>query len=268
MDQILVISAFVLVGLCFGSFVNALVWRLHAGRNFVSERSECTHCHHVLGWYDLVPLLSWLWLRGRCRYCHRVIDDSPVVELAGAALFVVSYLVWPYGFASSLAIGLFVLWLVAVVILLALADYDVRWQLLPDVMVFPLVVLAGVIGVMRSALEGLPWGWAVGDMLLGVAVIAGLYYALYHVSHHRWVGFGDVKLGVAIGLALGGQGALVALFAANLLGTAWVLPGLMIGRLTRRSRVPFGPFLIAGWLVAMLWGHAIVAWYLQPLILL
>ena len=142
---------------------------------------------------------------------------------------------------GSLAIGLFALWLVAVVILLALADYDVRWQLLPDVMVFPLVVLAGVIGVMRSALEDLPWGWAVGDMLLGVAVIAGLYYALYHVSHHRWVGFGDVKLGVLSAWRSVGKvhwWRYLRPICRYCLGAAWAHDR----RLTRRSRVPFGPF--------------------------
>ena len=76
-----------MVGLAFGSFVNALVWRIRHKRDFVSERSECTHCHHVLAWNDLIPVLSWLMLRGKCRYCHKKIDDSPVVEVTTAALF-------------------------------------------------------------------------------------------------------------------------------------------------------------------------------------
>ncbi|MFZ1812597.1 MAG: prepilin peptidase, partial [Candidatus Saccharimonadales bacterium] len=130
-----------LLGLCFGSFVNALVWRIRKKRDIVRERSECTHCHHILAWYDLVPVVSYLLLRGRCRYCRKPIDDTPLTELATALLFVISYLAWPYQLATVADWSLVVLWLVLLVGLVALADYDIRWYLLPDVIVFPLIVL-------------------------------------------------------------------------------------------------------------------------------
>src|SRR6185369_16739060 len=90
----MIVFVLVLLGLIFGSFINALVYRIHAGRNWVSERSECMSCHHPLAAKDLIPVFSWLYLRGKCRYCKKPIPDSPIVELALPALFVVSYLLW------------------------------------------------------------------------------------------------------------------------------------------------------------------------------
>lgn len=262
--EILLLS---LLGLCFGSFVNALVWRIKKKRDIVHERSECTHCHHILAWFDLVPVLSWLMLRGRCRYCHKRIDDTPLVELVVAVLFVVSYVAWPYAMNESVSWWLLGMWLMALVALVALADYDIRWKLLPDAIVFPLIGLGAVIGYLRfGVLEGLGAGEALLEMVGGVSVIAGLYFVLYYVSKGKWVGFGDVKLSIFIGLVLGWQGAIVALFAANLLGTIWVLPGLLSRRLSRTAQIPFGPFLIAACIVTFLWGAQLIKWYLQSVI--
>ena len=264
MDEIVIIIVLGLLGLCFGSFVNALVWRIRKKRDIVRERSECTHCHHILAWYDLIPVLSWVFLRGRCRYCRKPIDDTPLVEIVVTVLFVVSYIVWPYQLSTVAEWLLFGSWLVALIALVALADYDIRWQLLPDVIVFPLMVLGSAIGWLRfGMIAQLSVGEAMIQILGGVAVIAGLYGVLYMVSSGRWVGFGDVKLNVFIGLILGWQGAIVAVFVANLLGTALVLPGLLSGRLSRTSRIPFGPFLIAGCIITMLWGQQLIDWYLR-----
>jgi prepilin signal peptidase PulO-like enzyme (type II secretory pathway) len=260
------IIVIVLLGLCFGSFINALVWRIHKKRNFVSERSECTHCHHVLAWNDLIPVVSWVMLRGKCRYCHKKIDDSPIVELLTAVAFVVSYLAWPYGFEIS-GMVLFGLWLVALVLLVALAVYDSRWYLLPDSMVFPLIVVGVVIGITRFVfVETMVIGEALLNMILGVGVISGLYFALYEYSSGKWVGFGDVKLGVFIGIILGWQGALLTLFLANLIGLLYVLPLLLLNKVQPSSKIPFGPFLIAACFITFLWGQQVVEWYLQSIV--
>lgn len=267
MDQPYVIVALVLIGLCFGSFVNALVWRLHKKRDFVRERSECTHCHHVLAWYDLVPVLSYAWLRGRCRYCRRAIDDSPLVEVATAVLFVGSYLAWPFVPWTAASLTMCGLWLVAAVLMVALTVYDIRWQLLPDKLVFPLIAIGALIGAVRFyGVEGQGIIGTVLTMAGGVAVIAGLYAVLYYASAGRWVGFGDVKLNVFIGLILGWQGALLAVFVANLLGMVTIVPGLVLRRITPKSRIPFGPFLIAACAISLLWGQKIINWYLYGLL--
>lgn len=252
-----------LVGLAFGSFVNALVWRLRHKRDFVSERSECTHCHHVLAWNDLIPVVSWLMLRGKCRYCHKKIDDSPIVEVVTAVLFVLSYVVWPFGFDQA-AVVLFLLWLTALIGLMTLALYDLKWYLLPDVIVFPLIALGVVIGMTRFVfVEQGSLVYAVTEIITGVLVISGLYFALHEISSGKWVGFGDVKLGIFIGAILGWKYAILALFMANLVGLLVVLPLLAMKKITTKAKIPFGPFLIVGCVVSFLWGRAIVDWYLS-----
>lgn len=252
-----------IVGLCLGSFINALVWRIRHKRDMWRERSECTHCHHKLAWYDLLPVVSWLSLGGRCRYCRKVIDDNPLVELITPALFLVSYVAWPYGW-SAWGWALFGLWMAAVVVMIALTVYDLRWFLLPDRMTFPLMAVGAAIGAVKFGLiEQSGVVAALMTMTGGVVIIAGLYGGLYYISKGKWVGFGDVKLAVFIGLVLGWQGALLGLFIANLAGCLVVLPGLLSGRLTRKSKVPFGPFLIIGCMTAFLWGGTIIEWYLK-----
>lgn len=251
-----------LVGLCLGSFVNALVWRLHQKRDFVRERSECTDCHHQLAWYDLVPVLSWLLLRGKCRYCHQPISlQYPLVELAVAAGFVVSYVAWPYGWQAA-GTTLFGLWLIMIVLLAALAVYDLRWMLLPDKLTFPLIGL----GLAAGLIYGFGIGrFAASDMLAylatGVASLAGIYYVIYQVSRGAWIGFGDIKLGLAFGLAGGWIVGLLTLFLANLIGFLVIAPGLVSGKLNRSSRIPFGPFLIIGFVVAFLGWPVMAGWY-------
>lgn len=263
----MVIVALILLGLCFGSFINALVWRLHKKRDWVRERSECTHCHHVLAWYDLIPVASWLLLRGRCRYCSKKISAQyPLVESLTAVLFVVSWVVWPFG-VDTTGLIMFGLWLVSIVILVALAVYDLKWMLLPDKLTFPLIGIGVVFSVLRFYQTGATPLEIVMQMIFGIASVAGLYYVLYVASKGRWVGFGDVKLGMFIGVILGWIGGLIAIMVANFVGLLVILPGLLSGKLTRTSRIPFGPFLIIGCIVALLFGDMIIEWYLGGLLL-
>lgn len=251
-----------LIGLCFGSFVNALVWRLRKKRDFVKERSECTHCHHVLAWYDLIPVLSWLMLRGRCRYCHKKIDDSPLTEIGVALAFAVSYLWWPLGFSAA-GWALFALWLVALVLLAALFLYDCKWFLLPNVLMFPLIGIGVVWAVVYYVfIAPEPLLAILQNVALGLASVAGLYGALHYVSKGEWVGFGDVKLGVFMGLILGWQQGLLAVMLANVIAFLVIIPGLLSGKMTRKTRIPFGPFLILATGIALLFGERLIAGYI------
>lgn len=260
------IVIFGILGLCFGSFINALVWRLRHKRDFVRERSECTHCHHVLEWNDLIPVVSWVMLRGKCRYCHKPIEDSPIVEATTAVLFIVSYISWPYGF-ETVGMLVFGLWLIAIVLLVALSLYDIRWYLLPDRLVIPLTALGLIIGsLVFYSIKGVSVTGVIIEMLFGVVVISGLYFILHYVSGGKWVGFGDVKLGVFMGLILGWQGALLALFLANVLGLLFVLPLLVTKKIGPKSKIPFGPFLIASCYIAFLFGEKILNWYFAGII--
>lgn len=256
----MIVLLLIVLGLLFGSFVNALVWRLHEGKDWISDRSECPHCHHKLGVLDLVPVLSWLFLRGKCRYCHKPIPDSPLVELVVPALFVVSYACWPEPLVG-VGLYLFVFWLVFVVGLVALAVYDLKWMLLPDVIVFPLIGLAILQVLGHSLLFGGGWQVVVGS-LAGAAVISGLFAVIYALSKGAWIGFGDVKLAVILGLLAGGVvPALLVLFIASVIGTLLALPLVLTGKANRKSHLPFGPMLIAGVIIVVLFGQAIIDWY-------
>jgi leader peptidase (prepilin peptidase)/N-methyltransferase len=256
----MIVFLLIVAGLIFGSFINALVWRLHEGRDWVRERSECPHCYHQLAARDLVPVLSWLMLRGKCRYCRRPIPDSPLVELVLPALFLLSYVFWPEPLQGD-ALYVFGFWLVFLVGFVALAVYDFKWFLLPDVIVFPLIVFACVQILAQAVFLGGTWQEVLGS-LTGAVVISGLFYLIFRVSQGAWIGFGDVKLGIVLGLLAGAAvPALLVLFVASLVGTLLSLPLVLAGKANRKSHLPFGPMLITGLIVVVLFGQTMIDWY-------
>ncbi len=274
----LIVLWLVVTGLCLGSFVNALVWRLHEQEeseqseaerkkaksankkmSILTGRSMCPHCQHQLAAKDLVPVVSWLWLRGKCRYCHHKIDDTPAAELLVPALFVFSYIYWPMSF-SGWGLVEFCFWLVFLVGFVALALYDLRWFILPDRIVYPLMVLAAVcVGMHVIFYDG---GWqAVVAAGWGVVIASGIFYVLFQLSQGKWIGGGDVKLGVVLGLLLGGPlNSLLLLFFASTFGSLVSVPLLLSGRAKRDTLIPFGPFLLLAAFVIMLFGGSITAW--------
>ncbi len=277
----MIILMLAVLGLCFGSFVNALVWRLHEQRqpqakrvaslkelSISKGRSMCPHCQHTLQAIDLLPVVSWLWLRGRCRYCKAPIGwQYPLVELVVAILYVGSYIFWPYTL-NALGAAAFGCWLVACVRLVALLVYDVRWMLLPNVLVFPLIAVTGLQALLLQVSKGLTVASLVG--VLGAVLIGGgLFYILFQVSDGRWIGGGDVKLGWAIGLlVMTPLMACLVLFMASLLGLLVSLPGVVLKKVNLASRIPFGPYLIAATILVFLFGQPIVDWYQLHLLLM
>lgn len=285
----MIILALILLGLALGSFANAFVWRLHeqqerllrAGKrghaktdtrnlSILTGRSMCTYCGHELAVKDLVPVLSYLWLRGKCRYCRKPINDTPLAELLTPVAFVASYLWWPYDlYASGLTSGrvLFGFWLVFLVGFVILTLYDMRWFLLPDKVVLPLIVLA----LLQVAVRSLAFGGGRLTVLgacWGVLCIAGLFYMLYVVSRGTWIGFGDVKLGIVLGALVGGPAnALLLIFLASLFGSLAAVPMLIKGNATAKSHIPFGPFLMLATVATMLFGEHITSWYAAFLLL-
>jgi leader peptidase (prepilin peptidase)/N-methyltransferase len=292
MEQLVVSIALLFLGLCLGSFAGATVWRLRARQlvedkaegekvdskeykkllpltqtTTTTDRSRCLHCGHTLAWYDLLPLVSWMSTKGKCRYCHVSIGwFEPAIELGTALFFVGSYLLWPYALVNTIETTIFALWLVAGVLLAILFAYDLKWSLLPNRAMFPLVGISALIAVLHlinapNVLESL-----VSLVVAGV-ILSGLYLALWYVSKGRWIGYGDIKLGLALALLLGDWPlAFITLFVANFIGCLIVIPGLLSGKMTRQTHVPFGPLLIVGVVIAMLFGQTIIQWYMSILI--
>lgn len=271
----MLIVGLVILGLAFGSFVNALVWRVYqqalprkqrkASDNELSimkGRSMCTHCKHTLAWYDLLPVISWLSLRGACRYCRKPISwQYPLVELLTAALFVVSFVCWPTELLTAEAVSSFVIWLSALVGLVALIIYDARWMLLPNRIVFPLLGLA-VIDVLIRTLSSVEPLKTVGAALGGLLVAGGIFYVLFQISDGKWIGGGDVKLGFVLGLLLGEPVlAFMMLFFASLLGLVAALLTVISRNATFQAKIPFGPFLIIATIATKLFGPSLWSWY-------
>ncbi len=242
-----------------GSFANAVVWRLHAHRDFVTERSECEHCHHVLGATDLVPIFSWLWLRGRCRYCHTKLSVQHfLVELLSGLLFAASYLWWPVALLTGVQWLSFGFWLIFVVGIVMLFLYDLHWQLLPDKIVFTLIWLAVAYTLICQVWLGKEGIAAIADAGGGIAVFSGFFGFLYLVSKGRWLGLGDVKLGVFMGIVLGSQLSLIALLGSYYIAALIIVPLMVAGKVHRRSKVAFGPFLLMSFVLSFFFGQHIV----------
>lgn len=291
MNEFLVYLALVLFGATFGSFAGALVWRLRAqqldedkkakepydhkeytrlkkllGKKVATDRSQCLSCGYALRWYDMLPIVSWLALRGKCRACKHPIGKFELfMELGLAAFFVASYAFWPGGIETPLQWAHFVAWLAAGVVMAVLFAYDLKWFLLPDRLVVALALI-GVVITALSAAETQDVGGTLLTALGAVAILSGLYAVLYAVSQGRWVGFGDVKLGVGLALILvDWQLAAIALFLANFIGCLIVIPLLATKKLQRDSHIPFGPLLILGTVLAWFIGWPVLDAYLLTL---
>jgi leader peptidase (prepilin peptidase)/N-methyltransferase len=273
----MIIAALAVFGIILGSFVNALVWRLHEQESLEGKkgataakrrqalsisrgRSMCTDCGHELAAKDLVPVLSWLSLKGRCRYCHKPISwQYPAVELLTGALFAVSYLAWPF---EMHGVGLFrfVVWLVVLVFFVALAVYDIRWYLLPDRLVLPLTIIVALQVVVTAIwLRSFAALW---QPALAAFIICGLFWGLYQYSKGNWIGYGDVKLAVALGLLVSTPTkAFLLIFVASLLGTIASIPQLIKGKEGFKRQIPFGPYLIAATIIVVLYGSVLIDRY-------
>lgn len=248
-------------GLIVGSGLTSLVPRLAEGEKWHRGRSHCPRCRHALGVGDLVPVFSFLWNRGRCRYCRNAIGwFYPGIELATGALFVLSVLVRSGWDLSPDAVWDGRLWMAvfrdwtAISALLALFGIDLIAQVLPDAITLP---AAAVLAVWNVALGESP-----AVILLGIAVGGGFFLIQYLASRGKWIGGGDIRLGAMLGALLGWPNILLALFVSYFLG-AIVGMGLIVGKnKTWKSTIPFGTFLAVGGLFTLFWGQAVMDWYL------
>ncbi len=264
-----------LLGLCAGSFVNALVWRVYAQQNksgrpkkatakdlsITTGRSMCPDCGHTLAWYDLLPVISWLMLKGKCRYCHKAISwQYPLVELATAGLFIWSYLVWGQSW-NGYQIASLLLWFITLTGLMALFIYDFKWMLLPNKIVFPLYIPALAYAVVKILNDSNPARAAIATAIAAI-FLGGLFWALFQLSKGQWIGGGDVKLGFLLGLLAGTLlQSMLLLFIASTLGTLVALPLMIAHKAKATTRLAFGPFLIAGAVFVVLYGSQVIAWY-------
>jgi leader peptidase (prepilin peptidase) / N-methyltransferase len=243
---------FVILGLIVGSFLNVVIARLPEGRSLWGPRSMCPGCGAAIAWYDNVPVLSFVALRGHCRHCAMPISwQYPTTEAATALLFGVAYVT--FGVTLDLLVGLVLLGT-----LVAITGIDLQRQLIPDLITLPGIV----VGFLASLVTG-RISWL--DSLLGVLIGGGLFFVII-VASGGGMGGGDMKLGAMLGAFLGWKVVLLATFIAVVVGGGLAI-GLMAAKLRgRKDAIPFGPFLAAGGAIGLLWGERILRWYLAGFI--
>jgi len=207
-----VIALLFLAGLFVGSFLNVLIYRIPRAQQFIAGRSRCPHCQATLAWYDLIPVVSFLLLRGHCRYCHaRISLRYPAVELASGLIFVFA--------PSYLAIAV-------LEILLVIAIIDYEHLIIPD----SFVIILALLGL---------WNPHVFTALGS----AGFFFILWAISKGRWIGFGDVKLAGALGLFFGFPSGPLVIYLAIISGGILGAFLLLLGKAHRKTALPFGTLL-------------------------
>lgn len=267
-----------LLGLLIGSFLNVVVYRLPimlerqwqqqcaelsgkqpssgTGEHYslVFPRSRCPHCHHAITAYENIPLLSYLWLRGKCSACGQPIGIRyPVVELlTGILSLAVS---WRFGFTFATLAALALTWSL---IALAFIDYDT--QLLPDGITLPLVWL-GLLANLNGSFALLPA--ALIGAVAGYLFLWGVYQLFKLVTNKEGMGYGDFKLLATLGAWLGWQQLPLTVLLASFIGAILGLFLIKVQGHDRHRPIPFGPFLCASGWIALMWGNELTRYYLQ-----
>jgi prepilin signal peptidase PulO-like enzyme (type II secretory pathway) len=240
------------LGAIFGSFLSAVVYRVRLEESFVKGRSRCPNCNHTLAVLDLFPIVSWILLGGKCRYCRKGISWSyPLTEICLGLAFLLAYTASHQPIALNLQLAL---WLIMTVFLAFIFMYDARYYLILDQTIFA----ASLVAVVCNVLLGVPWQ----GMVIGALVGGGFFLAQFVVSRGQWIGGGDIKLGVLMGLLLSWPTILGALFLAYISGSIIGLGLVAGGKKQLGSQVPFGTFLTLSTFVMMLYGQQIISWYL------
>lgn len=258
----------ILFGLAIGSFLNVVIYRTVYGESFVRGRSKCPHCEHQIAWYDNIPVVSYLMLKGHCRNCHKPISlRYPAVEVITAALFVWWYLIGSAFFQLTeqpLANIQRIFWLCVGIFLIIIFFADFLYQVIPDIAVYPLIAIALLyrIVLVHQHIMQTP------DFIAALisAVGASLFFLfLWWITKGKGMGLGDVKFAVAMGLLLGFPGILVGVFLAFVTGSVVGVSLIAFGKKRMGQTIAFGPFLIIGTIVTLVWGNPLLTWYIRML---
>lgn len=264
-------------GLIIGSFLNALIYRLKVKEKIVWERSHCPKCRHILGFSDLIPLLSFIFLKGKCRYCQQSISRQyPLVELATAIVFLAGYFYYNIGALDYGSMGAllsysnthilpFLSYIIFSSFLIVIFTYDLKYYLILDKITIPAFIIA--LGINVFILDK-----NILNLLLAMGVLFGFFLFLFLISQGKWLGGGDLRLSLVMGAMLGWPNVLVAFALACFLGAIvglafWGHSLAKSGKIPWGTQVPFGTFLSLATLVALLWGDEILRWYLARLML-
>lgn len=262
MEFIILVFIF-LFGTIIGSFLNCLIWRLHKNQG-LGGRSYCPKCRKQIAWYDNIPVLSFLLLRGKCRNCKKSISwQYPVVEVVTGVLFVISFFlnfefiilnfesIFNYKF---LIFNLKDWFIISVMVIIFV--YDLKWYLILDIITLPAVIIIFILNLFI----GINWPGMIFAGLIG----GGFFLLQFVLSKGKWIGGGDIRLGLLMGLIFGNLPLLlVALLLAYFLGSIVGVGLILAGKKKWGSKIPLGVFLSLTTVITLFWGTNILNWYLN-----
>ena len=255
------IIAFIFIfGLFVGSFLNVVIYRLHRGEKFIRGRSKCLFCGHKLYLKDLVPLFSYLLLKGRCRYCQQPFSKQYfLVEFITGIVFSLIFLhLFPQqsflNFDSLVMFQMMAWWIIAS-FLIIIFIYDAKYYLILDKVSIPAVFSAFIFNLIL--------GSNILNLLFAGFIAGGFFLLQYSLSKGKWVGGGDIRLGFLMGIILGWPQVLTALFISYILGSIICIILLIARQKQWSDKIPFGTFLSLATIVTMLYGEVLVNWYLS-----
>jgi len=241
------------LGIIIGSFLNVCIYRIPREESIAYPSSHCTYCSHPLVWYDLVPIFSFLSLRGKCRYCGGVISPQyPIVELLNGILYVLNF----YHFGLTIDFG-FYSFLISILVVISFIDY--YEQIIPDGLVLIVLISAIIYKFTIYFVYNTPIAFL--DSIIGF-LSGGLFFFLIALVTNGAMGGGDIKLIAVLGFILGLKKTLLNILLSFLIGAVISIFLLLSGKKGRKDAIPFGPFINISFLVTVLYGEGIINWYI------
>ena len=286
-------SIIFILGLIIGSFLNVVIFRLENGEKIVNDRSKCLRCKHILAWYDLIPIFSFIFLKGSCRYCKKKISwQYPTVEIATGILFVLifnfqfsifnEFSIFNFSALGGPALGWQFLLSISYLLFIAsslivIFAYDIKHYIIPDKVIYPAIAVALGFNLFNDVIINNNFQFPIFNFqsilnsqflnfLFSAILAGGFFYAIVVITKGRGMGGGDVKLGFLMGLILGWPLVLIALFLSFIIGSVVGIFLILVGNKKMKSMIPFGPFLVLGTFIALFFGKGIVEWYFNMII--
>ena len=244
------------IGLCIGSFLNVCIYRLPASQSIVRPASRCPNCGRSIAFYDNIPLLSYLWLRGRCRYCRtKIAIRYPIVEVLGGLFALATFI--KFGLTLEALV-----YFIFIACLMVVTFIDLDHRIIPDLITLPGIPLFFAASFAVSSV-------AFKDSLLGILVGGGSLFLVAWIysliTKKDGMGGGDIKLLAMMGALVGWQGVLFTIFVSSLVGTLSGLAIMLQARKGMKLAVPFGPFLAIGGITYIFFGTQLITWYFHLL---
>ncbi len=242
-------------GLIIGSFLNCVIYRLEKNQDFISGRSFCPHCRHILDWQDLIPILSFILLKRRCRYCRELISwQYPLVELSTAILFLF------IGFKFSDPVSL-IYHLIIASLLIIVFVFDLKHRLIPDKIIYSTIFISGAWYLASGIFFGLYAKHEILNTIYSAFGAALFFLFIYFITKGKGLGFGDVEIAFFMGLFLGFPKILLAIFLAFFSGAVVGIILILLSKKTLKSELAFGPFLVAATLFSAFFGQPLINLY-------